>query len=197
MPETSGAALKRQLFDYYSRHGRQLNSIAEAVRYVYDNELTEHHDIYELGEKLYLVLPSLRAFPKDVLLTILREQRTLYPDLTGSEFQEAIRGTTKAIQSVHNHLLTFRKSRRKFSGFKPEPEFPPFEELKLFHECKRKISYLTEAEADTQSRDDEQNAYVCDHCSAWHNGHSSKLAYISAEAMEKRYKRTWRRYHEV
>lgn len=195
VPE-SGAPLKRQLIDYYTRHGLHCDSIGQAVSYIYDNELSEHHDIYGLGESGYFILPAKKAFPKDVLLTTLREHRAHQEDLSGAGFQEFIEQLTRSIQAVHAALGELRQSRRKFDGFKPEPEFPSFAELKEFHECRRKVSHGSFAEA-MDSLSEGQRAYQCNHCSSWHKGHPPILDSVPQEAMERRYKRTWRRYHDL
>lgn len=188
--------LKRQLIVYYSRHGIHCDSIGQAVYYVYDNELSEHHDIFGLGEAGYFILPAKKVFPKDVLLTTLRDYRTKQEDLSTAGFQEFITQLTRSIQAVHTALGELRQSRRKFDGFKPEPEFPSFDELKEFHECRRKVSHGSFEEAKASSGEG-QRAYQCNHCSSWHKGHPPILDSITPEAMERRYKRTWRRYHGI
>lgn len=188
--------LKRQLLDYYTRYGIHCDELGQSVSYIYDNELSEHHDIYTLGEAGYFILPAKKAFPKDVLLGMLREHRAKQDDLSSAGFQDFITHLTRSIQAVHNALGGLLQSRRKFDGYKPEPVFPSFGELKEFHECRRKVSHGSFTEA-MDSLSEGQRAYQCIHCSSWHKGHPPILDSVPQEAMERRYKRTWRRYHGI
>lgn len=188
--------LKAKFVEFYSRNGIVTETIEEAISYIYGNELDQDHDIYDLGNDSFLVLPALLAFPKDVLLDVVQGRRKQEQDPAGDEFRVFIENTTAGAKCVHQHLLSLRNSRRKFTVFKPVPEFPAFEELKEFHECKRKPPYGTKEDAEARIRQ-EQRSYLCNYCSAWHNGHPPTGNPVSREALEKRYKRTWRRYKDL
>ena len=190
------ADFKERLVEFYSRQGIMVGTIDEAVSYVYDNALTQDHDIYELREGKFFILPALLAFPKDVLLSLIKERREQEQNPAGEDFRIFIANATAGAKSVHQHFLSLRNSRRKFTELKPVPDFPPYEELQEFHECKRKPAYIEQSKA-AQKTQSGQRSYLCRYCSLWHNGHPPTRNGITREAMEKRYKRTWRRYKNI
>ena len=188
--------LRESFTAFYSRHGIMVSTIEDAVSYVYKNEVSQSHDIYELDANSFLILPAILSFPKDVLLKTIKERRESEPDLGGEGFRIFMSNTTAGAKAVHQHLQGLRNSRRKFTVLKPLPDFPEFAELKEFHECKRKNAYINEPEASAKLQAG-QCSYQCGYCSLWHNGHPPLRDGIALDAMEKRYKRTWRRYKNI
>lgn len=188
--------LEHRFFAYYSKNGVVKDTVAKAVSYIYDNEFTECHDICWFDRQTYFILPATMMFPKSVMVTFLKEYKS-YPGLKSpEEMRQCAEDIAEVSKAVHRAILPYKKSRRKYSREDPLPDFPGFKELRKFHECSRKKVYDTQEEAATH-RDEDMASYKCDYCSLWHNGHPSQLTEVSREAMEKRYKRTWRRYNNV
>lgn len=185
-----------RLVSYYTLHGHIVLALGEAVAYIYDNRLPEHHDIYNLPGNHYLILPVLKAFPKDVLLEALHDAKKDNLDLRTGDGQNFLQEVTAAVKHVHAFLLKYHQSRRKFGAERPEPEFPCFEELQKFHECSRKPAHASKSEAEAH-RNTGQVAYLCTHCSQWHKGHPSLMPELSRDDQERKYRRTWRRYHDI
>lgn len=194
-PAGMRVSLHTKLCRYYSQ-GVFITGFKDAIGYVYDNELPDYHDIFDLSDSMFLILPSSWSFPKDCLLRSIEELRAGGIDSAGQDFQDSIASLTAGVKLAHQHMLSLRNSRRRAAEVKNLPEFPDFETLREFHECSRKTKHRSREETE-QHLNAGQRAYACSHCSTWHKGHPPGSYTHPREVMERRYRRTWRRYMDV
>lgn len=194
-PAEMHAGLTSKLCRYYSQ-GIFITGFKDAIGYIYDNELPDYHDIFDLGDSLFLILPGNLTFPKDCLLRSIEELHAAGMEPSEAEFQEKIGMLIAGVKLAHQHMALLRNSRRRAGDVKDVPEFPDFETLRKFYECGRKTKHPSRSDAERRLNTG-QRPYACSHCSSWHKGHPPGSYVHSREVMERRYQRTWRRYMNI
>jgi hypothetical protein len=194
-PAEMKVSLNDKLCRYYSQ-GVFISGFKDAIGYIYDNELPDYHDIFDLTGGLFLILSGSLAFPKECLLRSIEELRAGGVNPAGTEFQESMNLLVSGVKLAHQHMLSLRNSRRRAGEVREIPNFPDFETLRKFHECSRKTKHASLDDAE-ESLNAGQRAYACSHCSSWHKGHPPGFYSHPREVMERRYQRTWRRYMDV
>lgn len=177
-------------------------SYSEAADTLYarnDNELYDVLSIWKADHYDFFVAHSSQNFVIDVgtppmhLLKSLHryERQELHIKL------QNIGNLVKALKKLLKSEYIYTTRRATGSNEVQEVEYPPFEQLKFFYECSRKIKYISFEEG-SERLESGNHVYLCPTCNHYHQGRPRQATTVQEpelEEMLRRYQRIWRQYH--
>jgi hypothetical protein len=178
------------------------DDFVETLNALYALNDKKTYSILQLGTDAsytYFLMPSqqgLRYAAFHSACRYLKKSGKYHGEVLGVELSK-VHLLAEAIVFEVTKNLTYMK--RSATGIKDEVEveYPPFEKLKLFYECERKMPYasLSAAEAGVLEAN---GVYLCSHCRKYHQGRNPNDIYeLNSDAYLNRYQRVWRWSHNL
>ena len=115
----------------------------------------------------------------------------------GQQLSQHLKDMGDAIKDMKDSLSY---TARRATGVKEQQEvvYPPFDRLKLFYECERKVRYDSLQEG-LKNCEDWNTVFQCEHCNHYHQGRPRQVAPEEVDPAKtlQRYQVTWKRYHST
>lgn len=193
------------LNDYFEKNTIfRCESFSEAANTLYaqdDNELYDVLSIWNIDHYDFFVSRSSQDFvmavgsPSVYFLKSLGryERQELHTKL------QCLGELVKAMKKLLKQEYIFTARRSTGPNEMQEVKYPPFEQLKLFYECERKIKHKS-YEDGLERLESGNHVYLCPTCNHYHQGRPRQATTVQApepEEMLRRYQRIWRQYHNV
>lgn len=177
----------RETLDFvYGRNDGQLYSVVSSAH-------DDHYDFFVIHSDYFHYKSIKHMHARQIFMDCVSFLRSL------NRYQkEEIASQEIYIHSVLRQIRrTLVYTRRRGSGVKEDKGviYPSLDELKIFYECERKISYAS-LEEGLKYCDGNKEVYRCEHCGGYHQGHPPQVSPEDGDPVKviNRYKLTWRRY---